>query len=63
MVPKGKDRLCVILHAGNTVGEAEKLVVALCEWAQEMLDTEPGGNECGKIPSAARQVQAFQTRQ
>ncbi|PYH57491.1 uncharacterized protein BO96DRAFT_493602 [Aspergillus niger CBS 101883] len=54
VVPKGKDRLCVILHAESTVGEAETLVVALCESAQEMLDIEPGGNKYGKIPSAAR---------
>lgn len=62
VVPKGKGRLRVVFHAGNTVSEIEKLVVAICEWAQEILDIEAGGKGSEKIPSAVQQVQASQTR-
>ncbi|KIM82312.1 hypothetical protein PILCRDRAFT_820694 [Piloderma croceum F 1598] len=36
-VPKGKDRVRVCLHAGNTWAEVDGLVEAIMEWAGEML--------------------------
>jgi 8-amino-7-oxononanoate synthase len=36
-VPKGKDRVRVCLHAGNTWAEVNGLVEAIMEWAGEML--------------------------
>jgi len=57
VVPKGQARLRVVIHATNTESEVQKLVNTICEWAQEMLDLEAGG---GKVPSAARRVQAQQ---
>jgi 8-amino-7-oxononanoate synthase len=36
-VPKGKDRVRVCLHAGNTWAEVDGLVEAIIEWADEML--------------------------
>jgi 8-amino-7-oxononanoate synthase len=33
-VPKGKDRVRVCLHAGNTRGEVNRLVDAMVEWAE-----------------------------
>ncbi|OOF98128.1 hypothetical protein ASPCADRAFT_128303 [Aspergillus carbonarius ITEM 5010] len=56
VVPKGKGRVRVVLHAGNTTNEVEKLAATICEWAQEMLDIEESGKGGAKIPSAARQV-------
>ncbi|PWY87346.1 class II aminotransferase/8-amino-7-oxononanoate synthase [Aspergillus sclerotioniger CBS 115572] len=60
VVPKGKGRVRVVFHAGNTNNEVEKLAETICEWAQEMLDIEESGKGGAKIPSAARQVQAYQ---
>lgn len=60
VVPRGKGRVRVVLHAGNTTNEVEKLAATICEWAQEMLDIEESGKGGAKIPSAARQVQAYQ---
>ena len=37
-VPKGKDRVRVCLHAGNTREEVERLVMAMVEWAEEWSD-------------------------
>ncbi|CCL98773.1 uncharacterized protein FIBRA_00778 [Fibroporia radiculosa] len=34
-VPKGRERIRVCLHAGNTRGEVEMLVRAMVEWAEE----------------------------
>lgn len=36
-VPKGKDRVRVCLHAGNTRTEVDRLVEAIMEWAGEVL--------------------------
>jgi len=36
-VPKGKDRVRVCLHAGNTWAEVDRLVEAIMEWAGEMM--------------------------
>lgn len=60
VVPKGQGRLRVVFHATNTKEEVEKLADKICEWAQEMLDIEARGKGSGKIPTAARRVQAQQ---
>ncbi|KAJ5607370.1 class II aminotransferase/8-amino-7-oxononanoate synthase [Penicillium hordei] len=60
VVPKGQGRLRVVFHATNTKEEVEKLAETICEWAQEMLDIEASGKGSGKIPTAARRVQAQQ---
>ncbi|KAG6907375.1 hypothetical protein DXG01_009104 [Tephrocybe rancida] len=36
-VPKGQDRVRVCLHAGNTVGEVERLVGGVVRWAEEAM--------------------------
>ena len=36
-MPKGKDRVRVCLHAGNTWAEVDRLVEAIMEWAGEMM--------------------------
>jgi 8-amino-7-oxononanoate synthase len=55
VVPKGKQRVRLVFHAHNTLKEAETLANVICEWAEEMLEIEEGGEE-GVIPSAARRV-------
>jgi hypothetical protein len=54
-VPKGKNRVRVTLHAGNTEAEVEGMIAAICEWTQEMLlmEQSTGGEQ---IPKAARQL-------
>jgi 8-amino-7-oxononanoate synthase len=36
-VPKGKDRVRVCLHAGNTREDVERLVEGVVEWAEDAL--------------------------
>ncbi|KAG6850611.1 hypothetical protein C0991_010235, partial [Blastosporella zonata] len=36
-VPKGRDRVRVCLHAGNTREDVERLACAAVRWAQEMM--------------------------
>lgn len=36
-VPKGKDRVRVCLHAGNTWAEVDRLIEAIMEWAEKVL--------------------------
>lgn len=36
-VPKGKDRVRVCLHAGNTVADVEKLAQGALRWAEETM--------------------------
>ncbi|KAI0178952.1 class II aminotransferase/8-amino-7-oxononanoate synthase [Hypoxylon sp. FL1284] len=59
-VPRGMNRLRVVIHAHNTEAEVESLAEAMCEWAQEMLDIEESG-EKRAVPSAAKRVIACQT--
>ena len=47
-VPKGKDRVRVCLHSGNTKEEVEGLALALVEWARnerEVGEREPEENQ------------------
>ncbi|GFF35666.1 8-amino-7-oxononanoate synthase [Aspergillus udagawae] len=57
-VPKGKSRVRVMIHAGNTEKEVDYLVATLCDFANEMIDIEEGG-EKGKIPKAAQEIYAL----
>ena len=36
-VPKGKDRVRVCLHSGNTKAELDRLADGVVRWAKEML--------------------------
>ncbi|KAL9121373.1 MAG: hypothetical protein Q9187_002067 [Circinaria calcarea] len=60
-VPKGQSRVRVAFHANNTEIQVEGLVIAICEWAQEMMEIEQGGGGGNKIPKAARQVYTITT--
>jgi 8-amino-7-oxononanoate synthase len=59
IVPKGKSRVRLVFHAHNTMEQVEGLANAICDWAQEMLEIEQGTTD-STLPSAARQVYAFQ---
>lgn len=39
-VPKGKDRVRVCLHAGNTKQEVDRLVWSVVRWAEEVLNAD-----------------------
>ena len=57
-VPKGKSRVRVMMHAGNTEAEVDYLAATICNFATEMIEIEEGrGNE--KTPKAAQQVHAL----
>jgi 8-amino-7-oxononanoate synthase len=43
-VPKGKDRVRICLHAGNTRNEVERLVDAMVGWAQGMMSAVAKAN-------------------
>lgn len=36
-VPKGKDRVRVCLHAGNTRDDVDKLIMGIVKWAEETM--------------------------
>lgn len=41
-----------MFHAANTEAEVEGLATAICNWAQEMIDIEQGGEGRPKVPKA-----------
>lgn len=43
-VPKGKDRVRVCLHSGNTKEDVDKLVWGVVKWAEEVLAARAGEN-------------------
>lgn len=60
IVPKGQDRIRVMVHAANTEAEVDLLATTICKWAEEMIEIEGQyGKENGKVPKAAQQVYAL----
>jgi 8-amino-7-oxononanoate synthase len=59
VVPKGKSRVRIVIHAHNTLEQIDALVSVVCEWAREMLEIEHGKTE-NVVPGAARRVYAAQ---
>lgn len=55
VVPKGTDRIRVILHAHNTDEQIKGLANCICEWAEEMLQLQRSGN-ASQVPAAARKA-------
>ena len=52
-VPKGKDRVRVYLHAGNSWSEIDRLIEAILEWAVDIVakskkEAKPEKKEVGK---------------
>ena len=41
-VPKGKDRIRICLHAGNSWSEVDRLIDAIMEWAQGIMEKRKG---------------------
>jgi len=54
VVPRGTGRVRIIIHAGNTEAQVEKLAATICEWAQEMLEIETGRADGVQIPTTVR---------
>lgn len=44
-VPKGKDRVRVCLHAGNTREEVDSLCDGIREWARAQIEENKGSRE------------------
>lgn len=42
-VPKGKERVRICLHAGNSFEEVDMLIQYSIQWASEMAIGSPGG--------------------
>ncbi|CAI6083872.1 unnamed protein product [Clonostachys chloroleuca] len=59
VVPKGKSRVRIVLHAYNTDEQIDELASTICDWASEVLDIDSGKVEAG-LPTAARQAYAMQ---
>ncbi|EZF68426.1 hypothetical protein H105_08947 [Trichophyton soudanense CBS 452.61] len=57
-VPKGKSRVRVMIHAGNTEAEVDYLAASICSFAIEMIEIEECGDK-GKLPKAVRQIYAL----
>lgn len=53
-VPKGKDRVRVCLHSGNTRSDIERLVNGMIQWAEEVL-----GEREMLIPGRVRVTDSF----
>lgn len=56
-VPKGKDRVRVCLHAGNTKEDVDKLVWSVVKWAKEVLSAGKGGVRQVMVVQQASQQQ------
>jgi 8-amino-7-oxononanoate synthase len=44
-VPKGKDRIRVCLHAGNTTADVDRLIAGVVRWAEEILVARKNGED------------------
>lgn len=57
-VPKGKDRVRVCLHAGNSRRDVERLVCGIVEWAERMVDERAKSVRRGKERAVAILLEA-----
>ncbi|RYP27320.1 hypothetical protein DL767_007744 [Monosporascus sp. MG133] len=55
IVPKGEDRVRLIMHSYNTEEEVKTLANSICSWAQEMLEIEASGDK-NRLPKAAQRA-------
>lgn len=55
IVPKGEDRVRLIMHAFNTEEDVETLVNSICSWAEEIMEIEASGDK-NKLPTAAQRA-------
>lgn len=53
-VPKGKDRVRVCFHAGNTRGDVDKLIMGIIKWAEETMSSQEAS--IPTIPVGMRRV-------
>jgi hypothetical protein len=56
VVPKGKPRARISIHAYNTEEQIKQVVASICEWATEMMEVEEGKARDYALPKAAQQV-------
>ena len=59
VVRKGQTRVRLSFHVHNTEADVQKLVSAIAEWAQEMMELESRESGGQMIPKAAKQVYAW----
>lgn len=57
IVPRGTNRVRLIIHAGNTEEEITSLVTTILTWAKEMYDIETGKTK-DKLPPAMQRFKA-----
>lgn len=62
VVPVGRSRIRVTLHAANTEEQIEKLVHTVFHWVQEVMDIEEG-RVAEKAPGAATTVYAWMKKE
>lgn len=55
-VPKEYPRVRLVFHANHTESQVLRVVSAVCEWADEMIDIERSDDSVEKVPQAARKV-------
>lgn len=48
IVPKGKTRVRICLHAGNTKEDVEKLAMGIIQWAVEFLPQQAQNGKWGR---------------
>jgi 8-amino-7-oxononanoate synthase len=48
-VPKGKDRVRVCLHAGNTKDDIQRLVNGIVKWAEDTLQVQKEETRTGVL--------------
>lgn len=57
-VPKGRDRIRVCLHSGNSREEVEKLAISMAEWAREQVSLEKLTEDAGTSVQARVSLQS-----
>jgi 8-amino-7-oxononanoate synthase len=63
VVPKGKARVRITIHAHNTEEQIKQVVAAICEWATEMVKIEEGKAGEYTLPKAAQQVYTWMAQE
>ncbi|KAJ4356508.1 uncharacterized protein N0V89_004542 [Didymosphaeria variabile] len=63
VVPKGKARVRITIHAHNTEEQVKQIVAAICAWATEMVEIEAGKGGENALPKAAQQVYAWMAQE
>ena len=62
-VPKEHPRVRLVFHADHTKADVERVVAAICAWANEMLQVEKSDSSAEKLPGSVQNLTFIMTDQ